>query len=137
MMRGETGRPHGGRSCLKTLEEHHLFRSLTPSPVVSRELRSSQVRARTSRRSRQRPSLRCLPLEPLEGRLVLSACHVTTLADGGPGSLRDAVARANALPGADVVVFDDGLTGTIALTGGELDLTDDVKIEGPGADELT
>src|SRR5262249_44272180 len=89
------------------------------------------------RRPRRRPARRCLPLEQLEGRLVLSTLHVTTLADGGPGSLRDAVAQANAHTGADVVVFDDGLTGTIALTGGELDLTDDVKINGPGADKLT
>src|SRR5262249_8926978 len=33
-------------------------------------------------------------------------------------------------------VFNDGLAGTIALSGGELDLTDDVKINGPGADTL-
>ena len=39
--------------------------------------------------------------------------------------------------GADVIVFQQGLTGTIALTGGELDITDDLKINGPGADKLT
>src|SRR5262249_13865486 len=33
--------------------------------------------------------------------------------------------------------FQPGLTGTVALTGGELDITDDVKIDGPGADKLT
>src|SRR5262249_57360173 len=66
-----------------------------------------------------------------------AASHITTRADGGPGSLRAAVARANAHTGADVIAFDDGLTGTIALTGGELDITDDLKINGPGADKLT
>src|SRR5262249_26381357 len=60
-----------------------------------------------------------------------------TVAAAGAGSLRAAVAQANAHPGGDTIAFDDGLTGTIALTGGELDLTDDVKINGPGADKLT
>src|SRR5215510_1008731 len=99
--------------------------------------RSAQAQAGPPRRPRRRPTRRCLPLEPLEGRLVLSAFHVSTLADGGAGSLRDAVARANAHAGADTIVFQDGLTGTIALTGGELDLTDDLAITGPGADKLT
>jgi hypothetical protein len=81
---------------------------------------------------------RFLPnLEGLGERIVPSAFHVTTLADAGAGSLRDAVAQANALPGADTIDFQPGLTGTIALTGGELDLTDDLAITGPGADTLT
>src|SRR5262245_24805411 len=112
-----------------------MFRPLRHWPAAFHEFRSSQ--AGPPRRPRRRPARRCPPLEQLEGRLVLSAYHVSTLADAGPGSLREAVARANTHPGADVVVFDEGLTGTIALTGGELDLTDDVKINGPGADELT
>src|SRR5262249_6696010 len=68
------------------------------------------------------PTGRRRPLEPLEARLVLSASHVSTLAAGGAGSLRTAVDKANTHAGADVVVFDDGLTGTTALTGGELDV---------------
>src|SRR5262245_35563752 len=78
-----------------------------------------------------------LGLEALDGRIVPSTFHVTTLADAGPGSLRAAVAQANTHAGADAIVFDDGLTGTIALTGGELDITDDLAINGPGADKLT
>src|SRR5262245_21610106 len=91
------------------------------------------------RTGRQKPGhARCVPaLEGLSDRIVPSAFHVTTLADGGPSSLRAAVAQANAHPGADVIVFKEGLTGTIALTGGQLVLTDDVKINGPGADTLT
>src|SRR5262245_7825590 len=54
----------------------------------------------------------------------------------GPGSLRDAVARANALAGADAIDFQPGLTGTVTLTGGELDRTDDLAIAGPGAGRL-
>ena len=114
-----------------------MFRSLRHLPAVFRALRSSQVHARPPRRSRRRPTLRCLPLEQLEGRLVLTAFHVTTLADGVAGSLRDAITQANAHAGADTIDFQPGLTGTIALTGGELDITDDLKINGPGADKLT
>src|SRR5262249_12738960 len=81
---------------------------------------------------------RFLPgLEALGERIVPSTFHVTTLADGGGGSLRAAVARATAHPGADTIVFDSGVTGTIALTGGELDVTGDLTITGPGADKLT
>src|SRR5262249_55154153 len=76
-------------------------------------------------------------LESLDGRIVPSTFHVTTLADGGPGSLRAAVARANAHPGADTIDFDSGLTGTIALTGSELDITGDLAITGPRAAKLT
>src|SRR5215470_11221061 len=112
-----------------------MFRPLRHWPAAFHEFRSSQ--SGPPRRPRRRPARRCLPLEQLEGRLVLSAFHVTTLADGGAGSLRDAVARANAQAGADVIVFQEGLTGTIALTGGQLDLTDDLTINGPGADKLT
>jgi hypothetical protein len=38
-------------------------------------------------------------LEPLEARTVLSSFTVTNLADSGGGSLRDAVAQANANSG--------------------------------------
>jgi hypothetical protein len=114
-----------------------MFRPLRQWPAAFAAPRSPQVQARPPRRSGQRPARRRLCLEQLEGRLVLSTLQVTTLADGGAGSLRDAITQANALPGADVVVFDDGLTGTIALTGGELDIADDLTINGPGADKLT
>ena len=138
MMRFATGRPRGGDALtFESPEEHPMFRSLRHWPAAFRALRSSQVQARPPRRSRRRPTRRCLPLEQLEGRLVLSAFHVTTLADGGAGSLRAAIAQANAHAGADIIDFQPGLTGTIALTGGELDITDDLTINGPGADRLT
>src|SRR5262249_5919061 len=53
------------------------------------------------------------------------------------GSLRAAITQANTQGGADTIDFQPGLTGTIALTGGEFDITDDLTINGPGADKLT
>lgn len=61
---------------------------------------------------------------------------VLNLADGGVGSLRAAVEAANANPGADVIDFAPGLTGAIGLTSGQLDVTDDLIVEGPGASVL-
>ncbi len=58
---------------------------------------------------------------------------VTNLDDDGPGSLRQAIADANATVGlADTIVFQAGLTGTIALAD-TLTITDPVTIAGPGA----
>lgn len=62
---------------------------------------------------------------------------VDSLADSGNGSLRDAIARANASAEPDVIQFDPGLQGTIDLTGGELVVGGSVSIVGPGADRLT
>jgi hypothetical protein len=62
---------------------------------------------------------------------------VTTLADSGPGSLRQAILDANEQPGPDVIDFAPGLHGTILLTSGALRITDSVTIQGPGAFWLT
>jgi uncharacterized repeat protein (TIGR01451 family) len=58
---------------------------------------------------------------------------VTNLNDNGAGSLRDAITQANTAAGADVINFQAGLTGTITLTTGQLDISDSVDIQGPGA----
>jgi CSLREA domain-containing protein len=86
-------------------------------------------------------------VEPLEDRTVLSALSpivVNTLADtvnSNPNvtSLREAIEAANKTPGADVIQFAPSLLGTITLdkTLGELDITDDVNIVGPGAGRLS
>ena len=55
----------------------------------------------------------CPRLEPLEDRSVPATFTVLNLADGGDGSLRQAVLDANALAGADTIHFADGLVGTI------------------------
>jgi hypothetical protein len=74
--------------------------------------------------------------EVLEDRTVPSTFTVMNLNDGGPGSLRDAIAMANATPGANTIVFTPGLHGTIPLTSGELLITHSVTINGPGASRL-
>jgi hypothetical protein len=59
------------------------------------------------------------------------------LADSGDGSLRQAVLDANAHHGVDHIVFAPGLQGTIALTSGQLNITDDnLTITGPGASQI-
>ena len=59
--------------------------------------------------------------------------HVTNTSDTGAGSLRQAIDDANNNAGADVIVFDAGSAGTITLTSGQLQITDDVTITGLGA----
>src|SRR5436190_23775022 len=58
--------------------------------------------------------------------------HVTSLSDNGAGSLRAAVGASMA---GDTIDFP-GLSGAIQLTTGELLLTHDLFISGPGATNL-
>ncbi len=83
--------------------------------------------------ARVRPSV-----ETLEDRYAPAVIPVTTLADvvnpnDGLTSLREAVLQANAIPGADTITFVPGLTGTITLGLGQLTLSSEVTIAGPGA----
>jgi hypothetical protein len=73
----------------------------------------------------------------LEDRTLPSSFKVLNLNDGGPGSLRAAVAAADAASGASMIGFAANLHGTITLTSGELLLSNNVSINGPGADKLT
>lgn len=73
-------------------------------------------------------------LEVLEGRDVPSTLTVTSAADSGPGSLRAEITAAN---NKDTIVFAPSLNGqTITLTSGELDITKNLTIQGPGAGQL-
>ncbi|MCI0333092.1 MAG: hypothetical protein L0228_07705 [Planctomycetes bacterium] len=75
--------------------------------------------------------------ELLEDRTVLSTFTVLNLDDSGDGSLRAAIAAAEANPGADVINFAPAVQGTIGLTSGRLLITTDLSINGPGAQVLT
>jgi hypothetical protein len=76
-------------------------------------------------------------LESLEDRSLLSTFAVLNLNDSGAGSLRQTILDANSAPGADTIVFAKGVTGRIALTSGELAVTDNLTINGPGASAIT
>jgi hypothetical protein len=93
--------------------------------------------SRRLRTGRKRPAHARPLLERLEDRTVLSTFPVLNLADSGADSLRQAILDANNNPGADVITFARGLHGTITLTSGELQITNDLDIEGPGANKLT
>jgi predicted outer membrane repeat protein len=62
---------------------------------------------------------------------------VTNLSDGGAGSLRQAVASANATPGADTVQFDPALSkNTLTLTTAQITVSDPLTIVSPGSRAL-
>lgn len=79
-------------------------------------------------------------IEQLESRRVLATLTVTTLSDSGSGSLREAIEFANAdtggASGADEIVFNSDLMGTIALESMLPTITDDLTITGPAAEQL-
>src|SRR5262249_16452953 len=82
-----------------------------------------------------------LTLEALENRTLLSTCVVNSLGDvgigrfGGVGDLRYCLNKANANPSEDLIIFS--VAGTIKLRKALPDITDDLIIAGPGADQLT
>jgi len=65
-----------------------------------------------------------------------STFTVTNTNDSGAGSLRQALIDANANAGADTVVFDAAVSGTITLAS-QLAVTDSVIIQGPGSANLS
>ena len=71
------------------------------------------------------------------GTFEVQYTRVTTLADSGGGSLRQAIIEANLRPGDDTIVFQTGLTGTIQLNSALPTLSTNIAIVGPGASVLT
>jgi hypothetical protein len=88
--------------------------------------------------SRRLPGRRFRPfLEPCEDRLMPSTYTVVSLGDSGAGSglegdLRYAINTANSNDEpSNLIVFQDGLSGTIPLTQGKLVVTKALEIDGP------
>src|ERR1700752_3725546 len=73
-----------------------------------------------------------LSLQALETRTVPAVFTVTNTFDSGLNSLRAAITNANNFAGPDTISFFPGVTGTLTLTTGELNITDAVTIVGPG-----
>jgi hypothetical protein len=63
--------------------------------------------------------------------IFASTFTVTTTADSGPGSLRDAISNSNAQGGANTIVLGNGVAYT--LTTGVLHITSSVTLEGNGS----
>lgn len=94
---------------------------------------------RRRKKRRPEPHRRRPACEPLEDRRMLAVFTVDNTADEGAGSLRDAIAQANASAGADEIVFDTALFSTpqTILIESELPtITEQLTISGPGADLL-
>ena len=100
------------------------------------KFRHNRLAALAARRARAR---RLAPAGwTLEPRQLLATFTVTSPLDSGPGTLRRAILDANANAGADTVRFSlRGSDRTIALTSGPLSISDDLRIDGPGAGRLT
>lgn len=87
-------------------------------------------------------SRRILALGILASSLTLTLTRGATLLvynnnNFGAGSLRQAISDNNALGGGNAIIFSNIVTGTITLTSGELLITRDVTIVGPGAAVLS
>ena len=67
-----------------------------------------------------------------KGNRPATTITVTTTADSGPGSLRQALAVAH---DGDRIIFS--VSGTITLTSGALVVAKNVTISGPGTDQLS
>jgi hypothetical protein len=116
--------------------------------------RSTSEARRTSKPARGHAAFRPR-LEALEDRCVPSTLTVTntlhngskgtpslltvtnTLDNGSKGSLRYEVALADTSTKATTIVFAPGLQGTITLNSGQLNITQNLTIQGPGDGLLT
>src|SRR5438445_549524 len=56
--------------------------------------------------------------------------------DSGPGSLRAAIDGNNAAGGGNTILFSNVVTGTITLTNGQLTISRNLTLIGPGANVL-
>jgi hypothetical protein len=113
-----------------------LFTNLFQSHNSNSSDRKSKGRRRHTQRTSASRSSFSPRFEPLENRAMLTTFTVANLDDSGEGSLRDAIDDANMDVGADVIEFAPNVQGTVGLTS-ELEITDDLTINGPGQGKLT
>jgi hypothetical protein len=78
-----------------------------------------------------------LQVERLDDRTVLSTFLVSSLADSGLDSLRQAILDANTASGDNIINFSVTVPGTINLSSALPDLSTNIDIQGPGANLLT
>ena len=106
-----------------------MFSRNTLRNLVSRALASAF--RRTDRRLKPRNSR----TEQLETRALLAVFTVSSTADAGAGSLRQAILDANGAAGADQIVFAPSTNGTeFDLGGTQFTITESLTITGNGAD---
>ena len=85
-----------------------------------------RVTGTSARRSRRASKL---SMDVLEDRIALATFLVVDSFDGGPGSLRDAIAGANQLGGANRVIITSKVDQPIVLTKGEIPIATSLSIE--------
>jgi hypothetical protein len=108
------------------------------NPLSTRISKSQRAHRRFARerfasgRRNSRPRL-----EFLEERTLLAIDMVSSSADSGAGSLRNAIATATAGDTIEFNMSPGHVTSPITLTSGELDITQNLKIVGPGPSSLT
>src|SRR5947209_19967955 len=94
--------------------------------------------SRRLRRPTTRKPRTALTVERLEARCVPATFTVTSLADSGTGSLRQAITDANMTPGDDVIRFQGaGTIGAIDLLSPLPALSTNINLQGPGAARLS
>src|SRR5581483_10893727 len=110
----------------------HWFRNWMTQPRTRRVSRSRTLHRGGLRRRTIMPRL-----EVLEDRTLSSTFTVTNLLDdGSAGSLRYEIQAANNTPGANTIDFAHGLHGVLTLAQGQLNITNSLTIDGPGANKL-
>lgn len=101
-----------------------------------------EARRRASRASRRRHSAAvaaagvAIGAAALPGSASALTFNVTSNADSGPDTLRQAVLDANMTTPMDTITFAPNVTGTITLTTGRITVTRSLFIDGPGAGTL-
>ena len=108
------------------MSDHHVDAALASKPL-----------ARAVASAFGKPGLLAAAGLVLSPSVFAATYTVGNLNDSGSSSLRDAIAQANANPGADTITFASNVSGTITLTSGSLHIYDAVDIQGPGAGTLT